>query len=177
MMPQESFTQPSTSTQPSQPAEEVFDQTAATSQPIGYIPLIEETFTVGKRVVETGQVRLVKTVHQDQQTVRIPLVADQIIVERVLINELVDEPPATRQEGNTVIYPVLKEEYVLVKRLRLVEEIRVTTRQVQTEESQIVSLRREEISIERTAADSQSERSDSMGESTAMADQPDESSL
>lgn len=160
----------------------MFGQADATSQLPEYIPVIEETLTVGKRLVETGQVRLVKTVHEDQQTVQIPLVADQIIVERVLINELVDEPPTTRQEGNTIIYPVLKEEYVLVKRLRLVEEIRVTTRQVQTIENQTVSLRREEISIERTSIDTSNERSDSSslsrpGIPAVAEDSPDQSSL
>lgn len=142
------------------------EQAVAESHPVGYIPVLEETLTVGKRVVETGQVRLVKTVHQDEQMVQIPLVADQIVVERVLINELVDEPPVTRQEGDTVIYPVLKEEYVLIKRLRLVEEIRVTTRQIQTIENQAVSLRREEISVERTVVNNPSGRSDSTEESS-----------
>ena len=142
------------------------EQAVAESHPVGYIPVLEETLTVGKRVVETGLVRLVKTVHQDEQMIQIPLVADQIMVERVLINELVDEPPVTRQEGDTVIYPVLKEEYVLIKRLRLVEEIRVTTRQIQTIDNQTVSLRREEISVERTAVNNPSERSDSTEESS-----------
>lgn len=166
MMPPETATPSSLSTPPTSPSGKQFDPDTAASNPTGYsIPLIEETLTVGKRVVETGQVRLIKTVHQDEQTIQIPLVADQIMVERVLINELVDEPPLTRQEGDTVIYPVLKEEYVLVKRLRLVEEIRVTTRQIKTLETQTVPLRREEIAIERTAVDHPNERSDSADES------------
>ena len=172
MMTPENATPSSLSAQPTPPGGELVGLDAATSRPAGYIPVVEETLTVGKRMVETGQVRLIKTVHQDEQTVQIPLVADQIMVERVLINELVDEPPTTRQEGDTVIYPVLKEEYVLVKRLRLVEEIRVTTRQIITTENQTVSLRREEISIERTTVDHPNERSD-----LSRVDTPDESPL
>lgn len=167
-MTPESLNPSSLSTPPIPPGGKQLDLDIAASQSIGYIPLIEETLTVNKRLVQTGQVRLVKTVHQDEQTVQIPLVADQIIVERVLINELVAEPPLTRQEGDTVIYPVLKEEYVLVKRLRLVEEIRVTTRQIQTLETQTVSLRREEMTIERTAVDNPNERSDSANESSLI---------
>ncbi|NEU70119.1 YsnF/AvaK domain-containing protein [Spirosoma agri] len=187
MIPQESFTTSSTSAQSPQPDGDASDQPVVTNQPVERIPVIEETITIGKRLVETGQVRLVKTVHQDQQEVQIPLTADQIMVERVLINELVDEAPVTRQEGDTIIYPVLKEEYVLVKRIRLVEEIRVTTRQVQTIENQTINLRREEIAIERTSIESRHERSDSTGASTTAAGigmgghtepyRPDESSL
>lgn len=182
MMSQEPLLPSNALTIPTPSGDELVEQAAVESRPTGYIPVLEETLTVGKRVVETGQVRLVKTVHQDQQTVQIPLIADQIIVERVLINELVDEPPATRQEGDTVIYPVLKEEYVLIKRIRLVEEIRVTTRQIQTIDNQTISLRREEISVERTAVDNPRERSDSFNESTrgespSVLDTPDESSL
>ncbi|SFF12754.1 YsnF/AvaK domain-containing protein [Spirosoma endophyticum] len=168
MMPHQPVAPSSDSIRPSSGSGEAVEPAVAANHPTGYIPLMEETLTVGKRVVQTGQVRLVKTVHQAEQMVQIPLMTDQIRVERVLINELVDEPPATRQEGDTIIYPVLKEEYVLIKRLRLMEAIRVTTRQIQTLETQTVRLRREEMVVERTAVDNTHERSDSADESSLI---------
>ncbi len=182
MMPQEPLLPPNASIIPTPSGIEWVEQTVAQSRPTGYEPVLEETFTVEKQVRETGQVRLIKTVHQEQQTLQIPLIANQIIVERVPINELVDGPTATRQEGDTVIYPVLKEEYVLLKRIRLVEEIRVTRRHIQTIDKQTVSIHREEISVERTAVDNSGERSDSIhestrGESPSALDTPAESSL
>ncbi len=117
------------------------------------IPIIEEQLAVSKQLIETGRVRLVKTVREDEQTIHIPLVAEQIDVERVAIDRYVDEAPTTRLEGDTTIYSVLKEEYILQKRLRLVEEIRVTRRQIQTTDTQHIRLRREEVSVERTPVD------------------------
>ena len=75
----------------------------------------------------------------------------------MIIDQLVDNVPIARQEGDTMIYPVLKEEFIIQKRLRLVEEIRVTRRQFQTTDTQTVSLRRKEITVERTATESPSE--------------------
>lgn len=116
------------------------------------IPVIAEHLQVDKQLIETGRVRLVKTVHQDEQTVNIPLLREEITVERVALNQYVDQPPSTRQEGDTTIYPVLQEVVVTEKRLLLVEEIRVTKRQVETHETQSVTLRREEVSVERIDA-------------------------
>ena len=111
------------------------------------IPVIAEQIHVDKHVVETGQVRITKTVREDQQTVDLPLSRETIEVERVAINQPVTAPPAVRQEGDTVIYPVLQE--VIVKQLMLVEEIRVTTRRTIVNDPQQVTLRKEEVHVER----------------------------
>ena len=114
------------------------------------IPLIEEQMTVTTQSVETGRVVLTKTVHETQETVTIPLQQEQYIVERTTLNQYVDEPPTTRQEGNTTVYSVVKEVVIVQKRLLLVEEIRVTKQQIQVEETQTVRLRQEEIAVTRT---------------------------
>ncbi|SFE89742.1 YsnF/AvaK domain-containing protein [Spirosoma endophyticum] len=122
---------------------------APTTPEIVRVPLIEEQLQVSTRTVETGRVTLTKTVHETQETVTIPLRKEEFTVERMTLNQYVDELPATRQEGDATIYPVVKEVLVIQKRLLLVEEIRVTRQQTQTEESHTVPLRREEITIER----------------------------
>ena len=114
------------------------------------IPLIEEQLQVGTQTVETGRVTLTKTVHETDEIVTVPLQQEEYTVERIAFNQYVDELPATRQEGDTTIYPVVKEVLVVQKRLMLVEEIRVTRQQTQTEETQTVRLRREDITVERT---------------------------
>ena len=125
---------------------------AADSTPVETlrIPVIEETIQVTTRLVETGRVTLTKTVHEQEQTVTIPLQQEHYTVERMALNAYVDELPTTRQEGDTTIYPVVKEVLVVQKRLLLVEEIRVTRQPIQTEETQTVTLRREDITVERT---------------------------
>ena len=123
------------------------------------IPVIAEQLNIDKQLIETGQVRISKTVREDEQVIDLPLTRETVEVERVAIGQHVAEAPAVRREGDTVIYPVLEEVIVVEKRLMLIEEIRVTTRQTVVREPQTVSVRREEISVERTPATNTEERS------------------
>ena len=128
-----------------------FSTTADSVSPeVVRIPLIEEQLQVTTQTVETGRVILNKVVHETEETVSVPLQHAEYTVERMTLNQYVDELPVTRQEGETTIYPVVKEILVVQKRLLLIEEIRVTRQQTQTEETQTVRLRREDITVERT---------------------------
>lgn len=51
---------------------------------------------------------------------------EDVSIERVPIDEVVDEAPGVRQEGNVTIIPVVEEFLVVQKKLRVKEEIRVT---------------------------------------------------
>jgi len=113
------------------------------------IPLIEEQVQVSKQWVETGRTTLVKTVHEVDETVTVPLLRNEFVIERVALDEYVDEVPPTRQEGNTTIYSIVKEVLVVQKRLLLVEEVRVTQQQSEEQETQTVRLRKEQLTVER----------------------------
>ncbi|HEX8566970.1 MAG TPA: YsnF/AvaK domain-containing protein [Pyrinomonadaceae bacterium] len=116
------------------------------------IPVIEEQLTVDKRVVEKGRVRISKKVRETDETVNIPLVQENVQVERVPINQFIAEaPPPVRYEGNVMIIPVLREVVIVEKRLVLVEELRVTKQQTQTQETQKIRLRKEEVSVKRVS--------------------------
>lgn len=112
------------------------------------IAVIQEQVQVNKKVVETGVVTIAKRVHEDRQIVDLPVVREEITVERVAINQYVETSPSVRYEGETMIIPVLQE--VFVKRLLLVEEVHVIRNRVQTSESQEVILRKEEVVVDRT---------------------------
>ena len=115
------------------------------------IPVMQEEVVVGKKMVETGKVRILKTVTEQQETIDIPLIQEEIHVERIPINQYVDTlPQAVRYEGDVTIIAVVKEVLVVEKRLLLVEEVRVTKKKVETNETQEVSLRTEEVQVERT---------------------------
>lgn len=116
------------------------------------IPVLEEQLIVDKQVVEKGRVRISKKVREMDETVNIPLVEENVSVERVPINQYVAEaPPPVRYEGNVMIIPVLREIVVVEKRLVLVEELRVTKQQTQTQETQKVRLRKEEVEVKRVS--------------------------
>ena len=63
----------------------------------------------------------------------------------------VDEAPAPRRDGDTTILSVVEEVLVVERRLRLVEEVHVTEVRSEYRAPQTVSLRREEVNVERLA--------------------------
>jgi uncharacterized protein (TIGR02271 family) len=113
------------------------------------LPLIQETLDVHTSPVETGRVRVRKVVREREELVDPPLLRHEVVVERVPINRIVDGPIPTRSEGDTLIIPLFEEVLVAEKRLLLAEEVRITTRRVETHTPQRVTLRREEAVVER----------------------------
>jgi len=113
------------------------------------VPVVAETVEVAKRRVESGRVRVEKTVKTTEQTVKDSLTHEDVEVERVPINKVIEAPMGNRQEGDTLIVPVLKEVLVVEKRLMLVEEVRITRRKVEQPFSQTVPLRVESVVVER----------------------------
>lgn len=116
------------------------------------IPVVEEQLHIGKKVVETGSVRIVKKIQAEEALVEAPLLHDEVNVERVAVNQYIETAPQVRYEGDVMIIPVIQEVVVIEKRLMLVEEIRVHKQQFQTQVSETVTLRKEVIDIERTSA-------------------------
>jgi uncharacterized protein (TIGR02271 family) len=118
----------------------------------GAVPVVEEAAVVHKEQVATETVRLHKRVHEDEEVLDIPVQTEAIEVERKPVGRWIDAPPEVRHEGDTAVYPVVEEVLVVEKRLRLVEEVRVTRRQTTRRVQERVGLRREEIVVERDAA-------------------------
>lgn len=119
-----------------------------TEQPLK-IQVLEEHLKVSVKEVETGRVRITKHVTEHTEDIHIPVTREEVDVEKVAVNRYVESSPEIRYEGETMIIPVVKEVVVIEKKLMLVEELRVTRRQVQTTETQQVTLRKEEVDIER----------------------------
>jgi uncharacterized protein (TIGR02271 family) len=116
------------------------------------VPVVEETAVVYKERVTTDTVRLHKRVYEDEQILDIPVQTEAIEVERVPVGRWIEAPAVVRHEGNTTVYPVVEEVLVTEKRLRLVEEVRVTRRQTTHNVRKQIGLRREEIVVDREAA-------------------------
>jgi uncharacterized protein (TIGR02271 family) len=113
------------------------------------LPVIEEELRVGIRKDETGKLRIVKNVHEEDVIVSGPVYNEDVEIERVPLNQFVDAPPQVRHEGDTMIIPVVKEEVIVQTRLVLVEEVRITKRVTQRTVEKPVTLRKEEIVIEK----------------------------
>src|SRR5215208_5909049 len=90
------------------------------------IPVIEEELKLDRETVETGKVRVRTKPEERVETVTEPLLRTEVIIERVAKDEEIDAIPALRDEGDTVVVPVVEER--LVKKLFLVEEVRLSRR-------------------------------------------------
>ena len=113
------------------------------------IPVVGERLDLGKRTVPTGVIRIHKTVQAYQTALDEPLAVRTFEVERIVLNQPVDVAPAIRHEGSTTVYPLVEEQLILTKQLVLKEELRVTQRDTERRDTQVVTLRREHIEIER----------------------------
>src|SRR5262245_28894458 len=112
------------------------------------VPVVEEHVEVRKRVARRQQVRLTKSVTARNELVDVPLLREELTVERVPIGRFVEAAAAPRQDGDTLVMPVYEEVLVVEKRLWLREEVRVTRVRREAHEPQRVELRREDVRIE-----------------------------
>lgn len=116
------------------------------------VPVVQEVPVVGKRTVETGRLRIHKTVSEREVVIDVPLLREDVLVERVSIGrDLADgeELPGIRYDGDTMIVPVLEEVPVIVKKVVLAEEIRVTRVRRVFHDPQTISVKVETVSVER----------------------------
>lgn len=113
------------------------------------LPVIEERVRLEKRKVETGKVKVSKHVRERDEVVDLPVTKDEVEIQRVPVNRVIDQPASIRQEGDTTIIPIMAEELIVQKRLVLKEEVRITKRHTEVKTSQTVTLRSEEVDIQR----------------------------
>ena len=114
----------------------------------------EEELRAGTREREAGSVNVRRRVRTDREQVRVPKKKEEVIVERVPVEE---EPVAERpQQGSAGVesgeeeirIPVVEEEVVVEKRPVVKEELRIKKRIVEEEEIVEEDVRKEEIDIE-----------------------------
>lgn len=123
--------------------------TAEGSDETVVVPLVEERLRVRKRRVVAGRTRIHKIVRQRAETVDEPLLHEEVEVQRVPINRPIDGPLPIRQEGDTLIVPLVEEVLVVQKRLVLREELHITRRRTEVREQHEVTLRSEDVSVDR----------------------------
>lgn len=104
--------------------------------------------------METGKVRIHKTVSEENTVVNLPVINESYHIERVAVNQVQDTPPpSVRYEGDVMIIPVTREFTVVQKRYEIVEELRITRQVTETPMMQEISLLKESVQVERTRGD------------------------
>jgi|SRR6516164_10543639 len=117
------------------------------------LKLLAEELVVERRQVETGRVHIDVVTHEHQELVDMPLAREQVVVERVPIDRRIDAIPAIREEGDTIIVPVVEEILIVERCLMLKEELHVKRVHTTEQHRESVTLRRQEVVVTRTPKD------------------------
>jgi uncharacterized protein (TIGR02271 family) len=113
------------------------------------VPVLAEELEVQTRVVETGKVRLTKVVHEREEQIDEPLWREEVEVTRMPMQRVVEGPLPVREEQGTTIISVVEEVLVVEKRWMLREEIHIRQQRRETHQPQRITLRSEEVQVER----------------------------
>jgi len=118
------------------------------------IPVVEERLEVTRERVETGRVRIRKSVEAREVVVDDPLKRETVRVEHVPINQVVTgDVPQVREEGDVTVIPILEERVVTRTELVLVEEVRIHRDHSEYHDPQRLTLRKEVVDVERFGED------------------------
>jgi uncharacterized protein (TIGR02271 family) len=112
-----------------------------------------EEVSFDREKVEIGRVRVRVVTREHDETVEIPLTKETVEVERVAIGREIDAMPASRQEGDTLVVPVVEEVIITQRRLVLKEELRLKRVRTTEQHRETVILRRQEAIVERLPAE------------------------
>jgi len=124
------------------------------------VPVIEEELEVGKRRVEGDRVSVRTVPRERTEVVEQPLESMEVEIERIAIDREIDTAPDIRNDGDTTIIPIVEERLVVEKRLFLREEIHVHRRRVVTQFRQNVTLRSQDVVVERRDAAADRDRTE-----------------
>jgi uncharacterized protein (TIGR02271 family) len=122
------------------------------------IPVIQEQIVIDKQVIETGKVRVRKTVSEETASLNIPLIQESYDVQRVPVQQVLDTPPGVRYEGDTIVVPVMREIVIVEKKYELIEEVRLTKRTTAIPHVQDITLLKEHVQVERIRLDESGRR-------------------
>lgn len=115
------------------------------------IPIVKEEVRVTRTLETTGALRVRIDAESRTESVTEPLVSRNVRAERVPRGIFVEERTGTWAEGDVIVVPVYRE--VLVKRILLVEEVRLTPIVSVQQETQSLQLKSEVAIVERRQAD------------------------
>jgi stress response protein YsnF len=113
------------------------------------VPLQAEQIEVARRSTVTGHVTVSTVTRAREEMIDELLTNEHAEVERIAIRQLIDEVPGIREEGDTIIIPIIEEVVVVERRLVLKEEVRIRRIRTTTRHQETVLLREQDAVIRR----------------------------
>jgi stress response protein YsnF len=113
------------------------------------VPVVEERAALVKRKRITGGIRVSTVVHEAEEMVDEPFVTETVELERIPLDCWVEAAVPVRQEGDTTIITLVEEVVVVERRLKAIEEVRLTRRRITGQAQERIVLRSEKAVVER----------------------------
>ena len=110
-----------------------------------------ETLHVTPQRRDVGEVSVSITTETQDHAIDTILTSSQVEVRHVPVDRIVDRMPRSRQDGDTLVIPVVEE--VMVVRYRITEEVHVTQTTQTRRHQDTVSLRAERAVVTRSDVD------------------------
>ena len=129
----------------------LFIKTQYESEKPRAVRLREEQLDITKERVQVGELQLHKEVVEEQRTVHVPLIREEVYVERrPVIDGKYDGSPFTEDE--IIRIPITEERIEVTKRPVVVEEVIIGKRKIQETKQVQDTIRKEEARIERSVS-------------------------
>ena len=138
------------------------------------IPLLAEEVAVSKKKVETGRVQVTRVTHEREQFIDQELARENVEIDRIPIDRQVDAMPPVREEGDTIVVPIVEEVLVVERRLLLKEEVRIRRVRTTDKYREAVSLRHQEAVVTRLPVEAPAGESTQSGVSVQKSNQEKE---
>jgi stress response protein YsnF len=116
------------------------------------VPIVAERLRVDRRRGTVGTVRVKKKTGYRDVVIDEPVAHEEVRVRRVPAARFVDGPVPDRYVNGRLIVSILEEVPVVIRRLRVVEELHIERRRTTVRRSQRVTVRRQEALIQRERA-------------------------
>ena len=113
------------------------------------IPLLAEEVSVAKRQTVTGRVTVATVCREREELVNELLNREEVEIERTPVGKAVEQAPCIREEGDTIVIPVVEEVLTVERRLLLKEEVRVRRVRGTKRHQERVNVRRQDVVITR----------------------------
>lgn len=113
------------------------------------IPLLAEELEIAKQNLVTNRVEIATICREREELVDQLLSHEHVEIERTPFGTTIDRAPKIREEGDTLVIPVVEEVLVVERRLVLKEEVRVRRVRGAERHQERVSVRRQEVVVTR----------------------------
>jgi uncharacterized protein (TIGR02271 family) len=122
------------------------------------IPVLEEQATVTTHDVSKGGVRVSTRTNHVDEAIAVSLASEEVDIVRVSIGREVAVAPGVREDGDSVIIPIMEEVVVTQKKLVLKEELHINRRRTVRDVEVPVTRQIQKAVIERVRENGENDR-------------------